>query len=414
MASSINPCYNINVDKKKSSKIGARIGTALLALVIFAFGYLFGHANLQLDERYIPRLVNTELGQPSDIDFGLFWEVYDELSSSYLREFDNESVLYGAISGMVNSLDDPYSAFLTPEQSTAFQEDLSGTLQGIGAEIGRQNGLPTIIAPLEGSPAQKAGLVSGDAILAVDGQYTENLSIDEVVLLIRGEEGTEVTLSILGAGDQEAHDVTITREEIDIEDVTWEKDGDTAVIRIRQFGDSSLKQFDAVAKEVKESGVSKIIVDLRNNPGGLLDQSVDIVGYFLPKGTVVVKEQPKEGSIEEWKVENDPMFESEKLVVLVNGGSASASEIFAGAIQDASRGKVVGETTYGKGTVQVYMNLDLGSALKLTVAQWLTPKGRVIDKNGITPDILSEMSEEDSKSGEDPQMDTAKSEINKM
>ena len=402
------------MNKKIKCKFGARIGTALLALVIFSFGYLFGHANLQLDERYIPRLVNTDLGQPSDIDFGLFWEVYDELSSSYLREFDNESVLYGAISGMVNSLDDPYSAFLTPDESTAFQEDLSGTLQGIGAEIGRENGVPTIIAPLEGSPAEKAGLVAGDAILAVDGQYTDNLSIDEVVLLIRGEEGTEVTLSILSAGDEEAHDVKIIREQIDIEDISWEKEGDIAIIRIRQFGDNSLEQFDAVAKEVKNSGASKIIVDLRNNPGGLLDQSVDIVSYFLPKNSVVVKEQPKEGSVEEWKVEGDPLFADEDLVVLVNGGSASASEIFAGAIQDQNRGRVVGATTYGKGTVQVYMNLDLGAALKLTVAQWLTPNGRTIDKNGITPDVVSEMSEEDSNSGADPQMDSAKNEINKM
>lgn len=400
--------------KKKKTKIGAKIGTAVLALVIFSIGYLFGHANLQLDSRYIPRLVNKDLGKPSDISFGLFWDVYNELTQDYLKNVDSKKALYGAISGLVNSLDDPYSSFLTPEESKSFRDDLFGKLEGIGAEIGRRNGVPAIIAPLEGSPAEKAGLKSGDKILAVDGEYTENLSLDEVVSKIRGKKGTEVKLTILGVGEKDPKEVKIVRDEIEVQDVTWQQKNDVAEIRIRQFGDNSFAQFRKIADEIKSKKISKIIIDLRNNPGGLLDSGVETAGYFLPKDSVIVKQQPKNGTTEEIKSTNDQIFKDEKVIVLVNKGSASASEIFAGAIQDHSRGKIIGEKTFGKGTVQIYKDLDLGAALKLTIAQWLTPNGRTIEENGITPDIEITRSDEDIDADKDPQLDRARVEINKM
>lgn len=397
--------------KKKKIKIGARIGTVLLALVIFAFGYLFGHANLQLDERYIPRLVSTDLGKPSDVNFGLFWDVYNELNSSYLKGMDSEKALYGAISGLVSSLDDPYSSFFTPDESRSFRNDLFGKLEGIGAEIGRRNGVPTIIAPLSGSPAEKAGLKSGDKIVAVDSEYTDNMSLDAVVLKIRGKKGTEVKLTILSPNEKDPREVKIIRDEIEVQDVTWEQKNDVAIIKIRQFGDNSTGQFAKVANEISSKNLSKIIIDLRNNPGGLLDSAVQVVGYFLPKNSVVVKQQPKDGKVEEIKTTGEQKFQNQSIIVLVNKGSASASEILAGAIQDHKRGKVIGEKTYGKGTVQIFKDLESGAALKLTIAQWLTPNGKDIEANGITPDIEIQRSDEDIDLGKDPQLDRALQEI---
>ncbi len=398
---------------KKKFKISVRFGTTVLLLVAFAFGYLFGHANLQLDKRYIPRLVNTDLGRPKDVNFGLFWDVYNEISQSYLKPMDAQKALYGAINGLVNSLGDPYSSFLTPEESASFKNDLIGKLEGIGAEIGRRNGVPAIIAPLEGSPAQKAGLRAGDKIIAVDNVYTENLSLSEVVSKIRGKTGTQVTLKILRDGDKNPRDVTITREAINVEDVALEVKNGVAIVKIRQFGDNSYSQFEKVINEIKSKNIKYIVFDIRNNPGGLLDKSIDMLSLVLPKNSIVVEQKPKEGDVEKIYTTKDPVLSDENIVVLVNGGSASASEIFAGAIQDHKKGTVIGEKTFGKGTVQVLKDFDLGSALKLTIAQWLTPQGRQIDATGITPDIEVGLSETDSDTGKDPQLNRALIEVKK-
>lgn len=395
-------------------KFSVRLGTTVLLLVAFAFGYLFGHANLQLDKRYIPRLVNTDLGRPKDVNFGLFWDIYNEVSQSYLKPMDAQKALYGAINGLVNSLEDPYSSFLTPEESASFKNDLGGKLEGIGAEIGRRNGVPAIIAPLEGSPAQKAGLKAGDKIIAVDNVYTENLSLSEVVLKIRGKTGTQVTLKILRQGEKDPRDVAITREAINVEDVSLEIKDSTAIVKIRQFGDNSFSQLESVAKEIKAKNIKYIVFDLRNNPGGLLDKSIDMLNVLLPKNSVVVEQKPKTGAVEKMSTTRDPILTDEKIVVLVNAGSASASEIFAGAVQDYNRGTIIGEKTFGKGTVQVLRDFDLGAALKLTIAQWLTPEGRQIEATGIAPDIEVGLSEADSDSGKDPQLDRALLEVKKI
>lgn len=394
--------------QKKRSKIGVGLGTTAVGLVIFAFGYLFGHANLQLDQRYIPQLVNKNLSQPKDVNFGLFWDVYNEISQNYLHDLDAQKALYGAISGLVQSLDDPYSTFLNPDQSKAFRDDLLGKLQGIGAEIGRRNNVPTVITPLDGSPAKQAGLKSGDQILAVDGQPTDGMSIDEVILRIRGKAGTQVTLTVQSQGSDSSHDAKITRADITVSDVTWKVDGKTGIITISQFGDNVEDDFAKIKKEFDSKGVDKIIVDVRNNPGGLLDKAVDITGYFVPKGSTAVKQEPKDGKEEILKTTTDPLFPDQKLIVLINNGSASASEIFAGAIQDLKRGTILGETSYGKGTVQTLSELGNGASLKLTIAQWLTPNGRAIDKNGIKPDVEVNLSDDDANAGRDPQIDKAK------
>lgn len=398
--------------RKKNSRIGGRLGVVVLLLVAFSFGYLFGHGNMELDQRYIPRLVNTDFGKPSDVDFSLFWQVYNELSSSYLRTMDAEKALYGAINGLVLSLEDPYSSFLTPEESKMFQEELSGKLEGIGAEIGRRNGIPTIITPLKNSPAERAGLEPGDQILAVDNEYTDKLSLDAVISKIRGKRGTEVTLTIVRNG-ADPKEYKIVRESIDIQDVTWERDNDVAIITMRQFGDNSVTQLTQVAGEIKNENISRIVLDLRNNPGGLLDKAVEVAGFFLPSGSTIVKEQPKDGAVSAITTESDPIFAKEPLFVIVNKGSASASEIVAGAIQEYKRGIVLGEKTYGKGTVQVFKDLKLGAALKLTIAQWLTPQGHYIEENGIEPDIAVEYKDSDVEEGRDPQLEKALNEIRK-
>jgi len=398
--------------RKKNSRIGGRLGVVALLLVAFSFGYLFGHGNMELDQRYIPRLVNTDFGKPSDVDFSLFWQVYNELSSSYLRTMDAEKALYGAINGLVLSLEDPYSSFLTPEESKMFQEELSGRLEGIGAEIGRRNGIPTIVTPLKNSPAERAGLEPGDQILAVDNEYTDKLSLDAVISKIRGKRGTEVTLTIVRNG-ADPKEYKIVRESIDIQDVTWEREDDVAVITMRQFGDNSTAQLSQAASEIKNAGISRIILDLRNNPGGLLDKAVEVAGFFLPAGSVVVKEQLKDGEISTITTEGEPTFAREPLVVMVNKGSASASEIVAGAMREYKRGLVLGEKTYGKGTVQIFKDLKLGAALKLTIAQWLTPQGHHIEKNGIEPDIVVEYKDGEVEEGGDPQLEKALSEIRK-
>ncbi|HOE74485.1 MAG TPA: S41 family peptidase [bacterium] len=398
--------------KKKNSRFSGRLGVVVLLLVAFSFGYLFGHGNMKLDQRYIPRLVNTDFGKPEDVDFGLFWQVYDELSRNYLRTMDAEKALYGAINGLVLSLEDPYSSFLTPEESKTFQEELSGKLEGIGAEIGRRNGVPTIITPLKNSPAEKAGLEPGDQILAVDSEYTDKLSLDAVIAKIRGKRGTEVVLTIV-RNSTEPKEYKIIREAINVQDVTWEREDDVAVITMRQFGDNSTAQLSQAASEIKNAGISRIILDLRNNPGGLLDKAVEVAGFFLPAGSVVVKEQLKDGEISTITTEGEPTFAREPLVVMVNKGSASASEIVAGAMREYKRGLVLGEKTYGKGTVQIFKDLKLGAALKLTIAQWLTPQGHHIEKNGIEPDIVVEYKDGEVEEGGDPQLEKALSEIRK-
>jgi len=246
----------------------------------------------------------------------------------------------------------------------------------------------------------------------VDGEYTDKLSLDAVIAKIRGKRGTEVVLTIV-RNSTEPKEYKIIREAINVQDVTWEREDDVAVITMRQFGDNSTAQLSQAASEIKNAGISRIILDLRNNPGGLLDKAVEVAGFFLPAGSVVVKEQLKDGEISTITTEGEPTFAREPLVVMVNKGSASASEIVAGAMREYKRGLVLGEKTYGKGTVQIFKDLKLGAALKLTIAQWLTPQGHHIEKNGIEPDIVVGYKDGEVEEGGDPQLEKALSEIRK-
>jgi carboxyl-terminal processing protease len=399
--------------KIKHTRAKKRIILVLLGVFIFSLGYLLGHGNLQFEKNRLPRLVKQNLGQPKDIDFSLFWDVYNKINKEGLHKLDAQKSLYGAISGAVASADDPYSTFLTPEETKLFMDDLSGKVEGIGAEIGRRNGIPMVITPIEGAPAAKAGLKKGDKIMAIDEQSTDKMSLDIAVLKIRGKKGTQVKLTILRENEDKTQDITITRDEIVVEDVDWRVERNVAVIRIRQFGDSVDSDMAKISSEIKAKKIDRAIIDLRDNPGGLLDKVVTILGDFLPNDTVAVKQVSRDGQTEELKTDHTPSLQDVKIIVLVNDGSASASEIFAGAVQDQKRGLILGVKSFGKGTVQLLENLKGGSSLKLTVAKWLTPAGREIDKNGISPDITVEMTDKDYDAGRDPQLDQAFIEIMK-
>lgn len=348
---------------------------------------------------------------PEDVDFSLFWEAWRSLEQKYAdpQKLDTSEMIYGAISGMVKSIEDPYTAFLDPQQSKTFLEDASGTFEGVGMEIGIRDGNLQVIAPLEGTPAKKAGLRAGDKILRVDSKLTADLSLEEVVHLIRGPKGTEVTLSILREGWDQSQDFTIERAEIEIPSLTWElKEGNIAYIKLYHFTEKASPDFREAALEILQSPAEKIILDLRNNPGGYLEIAQDIAGWFLERGEVVVIEDFGEQKEQEiYKARGNEQFVNYPVVCLINEGSASGAEILAGALKDIREVKLIGKTSFGKGSVQTLSQLKNGSHLKITVAKWLTPDGEQISGVGLEPDIEVEITEEDYQQDRDPQLQKA-------
>lgn len=356
--------------------------------------------------------------QPEEIDFSLFWEAYHKLQEKFVdkEKFDTQKIIYGAISGMVKSLEDPYTIFLSPEETKRFEEDVKGVFEGVGMEIGIRKGQLQVIAPLEGTPAQKAGLRASDKIIKIDEKSTIDMSLEEAVNLIRGPKGTQVTLTILREGWEKPKDFKITRAVIEIPSLNWEiKDKDIAYLKLYQFSEKAGSDFRKAATEILNSPAKKIILDLRNNPGGYLEIAQDISGWFLKEGEMVVIEDfggKREQKI--YKAEGPGRFLDYPMVILINEGSASASEILAGALRDNRGIILIGEKTFGKGSVQELEKLKGGSSLKITVARWLTPKGELITDKGLEPDIKVEMNDEDYNEGRDPQLDKALEVIKEM
>jgi len=391
---------------KKFKKILIIFGAIWLLTVFYFFGYLIGHKNIVFEQNYHPKLVNLELKKPETVDFGIFWKAYNAISENYVGSYSTQKLVYGAIKGMVEALDDPYSSFLAQDENNRLHQDLSGEFEGIGAELSNKDGRIIIITPLDGSPAKKIGLKPQDQILAIDGKDTSSMTLDDAVSLIRGKAGTEVALLINREGLQSPQEFKITRDKITVASVTWEEKGNIGYIKISQFGDDTAELTQKAARELAAKNPKAIILDLRNNPGGYLDAAVDVSSLFVPSGSVIVKEQYKDGHKDELKSTLEPILEKYKIIVLVNEGSASASEITAGALQDIRGAIIVGKKTFGKGVVQEIQNLDPTAALRLTIAQWLTPKDRTIDKEGIKPDIEID-EEKNQESGQDPQLDKA-------
>ncbi|MFH1968439.1 MAG: S41 family peptidase [bacterium] len=349
--------------------------------------------------------------QPGTIDFSLFWDAYGKLQENFIdsSEIDNQKIIYGAIGGMTNSLGDPYTDFFNPEQAYRFQQDLSGSFEGIGVEIGIKKDMLTVIAPLEGTPGKRAGLKPGDIIVKIDGKDTSNMTTDDAVSLIRGQKDTPVTLGIARNGWTSTRDIKIIRATITIPPMKWSlKDANVAYIRIYQFDDSLTSDFRSAVLQILQSPAKKIVLDLRNNPGGYLEVSQGIAGWFLQKGQTVTIEDF--GDIKEQKIyvaEGSGSLKNYPTVVLINEGSASASEILAGALRDNRNVQLIGEKSFGKGSVQEVINLRGGSFLKITIAKWLTPNGSSISEVGLEPDVKVSITAQDIEQEEDPQLDKA-------
>lgn len=345
----------------------------------------------------------------TDIDFQLFWEVWDSLRDNYVNgdELKEKELFYGALRGLAGATEDPYTVFMNPVVTQEFQDDLSGTFEGIGAEIGIKEGVLTIIAPLTDMPAQQAGLKPGDKILEINGEDTAGMSVDQAVSKIRGEKGTQVTLHIWREGWEEPRDITITRDQIVVKSVKWEiRDDGLAVIELSHFNNDTSELFDRAVREVQSAKPKGIILDLRSNPGGYLDTAVEVASEWVEDGKIV-SERYGDDRVNDLLPRGRARLAGYPTVVLVNGGSASASEIVAGALKDHGKATIIGEQTFGKGSVQELVSFGDGSSLKVTVAEWLTPEGVNINEEGIVPDTVVEMTAEDYDADRDPQLDRA-------
>ena len=377
----------------------------LFFLVIIIFG-AFG-----LGVWFEKGQVVCDVCQPEETNFSLFWQTWQVIQNKFVDKdkINTEAMIYGAISGMVGSLGDPYTVFMEPEDTKRFVEDVKGSFEGVGMEVGIRNNQLTVIAPLEGTPAQKAGLRAGDAIVKVDNEGTADMTVDEAVNRIRGARGTEVVLTIFRKEWEEERDVKVVRGVIEIPSLKWElKDDNIAYLHLYNFTEKAAYDFRKAAIEILESPARKVILDLRNNPGGYLEVAQDIAGWFMEAGDVVAIEDFGEGKEQKlYKAEGNGLLASYAVVVIINEGSASASEILAGALRDNQSVELIGETSFGKGSVQELEKLKGGSSLKVTIAKWLTPKGELITDKGLEPDVKVEISEEDIAAEKDPQLDKA-------
>jgi carboxyl-terminal processing protease len=340
------------------------------------------------------------------IDFSSLNSLYTLLQRNYDGSLSNQAALDGARAGLVASAGDPYTEYFTASEANALNQDLNGQLSGIGAEIGMKNGSITIIAPIAGTPAQKAGLQDGDIISRINNNQTVNLTVDQAVSEIRGPAGTKVTLQIVRSGQVEPFNVTITRANITVPSVNWKMEPNSTIgyINITQFAPDTASLMNQAATALKSQGAKSIILDLRDDPGGYLDAAVSVASEFLPSGKTVVSERTGGVTVDTLYAQSGGELIGLPTVVLINSGSASASEIVSGALHDNGVAKLEGETSFGKGSVQTIKNLPGGAELKVTIAHWYTPNGININKKGITPDVQVPLTTADYDAGQDPQL----------
>ncbi len=388
-------------------KLGLRVVSGL-AIIIITFG-----AGLYIGSDIGSNQATAE----SRIDLTSFWKAYDILETRFVKVKSSSSTpvtdrakVEGAIKGLVESYGDPYTVFFPAQELKSFQEDIRGNFEGVGMEVGIKDGVLTVVSPLKGTPAEKSGIIAGDRIVSINGTSTKDMSVDAAIKLIRGKAGTVVTLEILRGDDRELRKINITRGVINLPTVESELRKDSVfVIKLYSFSSIASSEFRKALKEFVGSKSNKLVLDLRNNPGGYLDASVDIASWFLPAGKVIVQEDfgtAKEKQILRSKGYN--IFDKKlKMVVLINGGSASASEILAGALSEHGIARTVGAKSFGKGSVQELIPLTEDTSVKVTIARWLTPNGNTISEKGIVPDVVVEVTEEDIKAGKDPQLEEA-------
>lgn len=396
---------NINLNFLRNLILGV-----FVVSFFFSLGYLLGIRGLIASSSKFPEVSINRILPPEKekLDFGLFWRVWDTLHEKYYDKsklIDSEMV-YGAIKGMVSAIGDPYTTYLPPAENKIFQEDLQGTFEGVGIQIGFKGNQLVVIAPLPNSPAEKKGIKAGDFIVRIKDESrgidmaTLGITLPEAVQAIRGKAGTSVKLTLVREGEQKPIEVVVVREAVNVPSVVVEyiESGSIAHIKILKFSKETLKEWEnTIAELLLKRNLSGIILDVRNNPGGLLDDAIEIASDFLDSGRVVVIEEKGDGTRSEYRVKKLGRLKNYKLAVLLNEGSASASEILAGALKDNGKAKLIGETTFGKGTIQEPVQIEGNGGLNITIARWLTPSGFWVNDGGLKPDIEVKDNEETSE-----------------
>lgn len=399
---------NIKINFKK---VGYIVVSLLLVILVWGIGLYMGYSHRpEIDK--VATIINKKPTFETTADFTAFWKAWNVLKdkSIYSDKITDQDRVWGAIQGLAGASGDPYTTFFSPADNKLFKDEIKGSFSGIGAEVGMKDKVLTIIAPLKDTPAWKAGIKSGDKVLKIDKTSTGDLSIDKAISLMRGEKGTTVVLTIFRTGEKETREISIVRDTIDIPTIETEslQDG-IFLIKFYSFSENSDNLFAKALDEFIKSGNHKLIVDLRGNPGGYLDVAVNIASWFIDEGKVIVKEDFGENKKEQLYRSHGPRLFNDKLqfIVLVDGGSASASEILAGALKEHKVATLVGEKTFGKGSVQELVDITGDTSLKVTIAKWLTPNGVSISTSGLEPDIKVPITAKDFEAKRDSQMDKA-------
>lgn len=405
------------LDKKNFIRIAVGL---LIASALFFGGYMFGKQKSSESNQASVILNKNNTSDISSTDFAIFWKAWKTLNDKYVPTTStstpsDQTKVYGAISGLAASYGDPYTVFFPPVESKQFADAISGTFEGVGMEVDVKDGVLTVISPLKGTPAYKAGMKAGDKIVMIDKISTQGLAVDAAIKKIKGKKGTPVTFSIIRGTSKTPFDITVVRDVIDMPTIDTEVRGDVFIIRLYSFSANSTGLFRNALREFIESGRTKLILDLRGNPGGYLEAAVDMASWFLPSGKLIVKEESRNPSEnQEFRSRGYNIFNDKlKFAILVDEGSASASEILAGALSEQGKAILVGKKTYGKGSVQELVNITSDTSLKVTIAKWLTPNGVSISKHGIEPQVDVALDPDQFKKGNDTQLNRAIEELNK-
>lgn len=392
----------VSGQQRKNKKLTTyTLAGLLIAASVFSTGWLFGNGKISLtSDKLVPTITKNREAPNSGIN-----DLYTQLIDNYDGEISDEDVLNGIKSGLVSAAKDPYTVFLSAKESKDFDDSLNGTFEGIGAELGKEGDYVQIVAPIKDSPAYKAGVLAGDIITKINDDSATGITVSEAVQKIRGPKGETVTLTIVRSGQEVV--IPIVRDAITIESVKWEKKGSIGLITISRFGDDTVELTRKAAEDLKSQGITGVVLDLRGNPGGLLDGAVDVSAVWLPKGSTVLEEKRGGEIIQTYRTKTQPILNGMPTTILIDKGSASASEIVSGALKDNKAATLMGVQSYGKGSVQRLIPLSAGGSLKVTIARWFTPNGKNIDKEGIAPDTEVKITPEERAAGKDPQLDAA-------
>jgi len=387
------------------TKTAAIILSLILFSLVFGSGFFIGNSR--------QNFWGNGVAAEEPLDLTSFWKAYNLLEEKFVSVSDenatNEEKIYGAISGLVDSYGDPYTTFLLPVENEQFEEVISGVFVGVGMEVGIRDGFLAVISPLKNSPAEKAGVKAGDKIFAIDGESSLDLSVDDAVDKIRGEKGTTVSITIIRDKEKEPLIIDIVRDTIIIPTIETRTVDDVFVIALYNFSATASSEFRIALREFVKSNKQKLIIDLRGNPGGFLESAIDISSWFLPAGkTVVIEDFGNEDDQKIFRSKGYNIFNNNlKMAILIDEGSASASEIVAGALKEQGVAILVGKNTFGKGSVQELIDITDNTSLKVTIARWLTPEGKSISNGGLSPDYDVDLDPEKFKNGEDTQLQKA-------